>query len=97
MKIDLSGIPMIDNHCHPFPKGREPEHFERNFCTGFLNVPPEDMRNTLYFQQTANELRRILGLGQDASIDEIIEKRNEQAMGNRKEYCRKLFEDAGIV
>ncbi len=97
MKIDLSGIPMIDNHCHPFPKGREPEHFERNFCTGFLNVSPEDMRNTLYFQQTANELRRILGLGQDASIDEIIEKRNEQAIGNRKEYCKKLFEDAGIV
>lgn len=97
MKIDLSALPVIDNHCHPFPAGREPEHYERNFCIGLYDVPPEDMRNTLYFQQMLNELRRFLKMPETATIDEVIEKRNDLAQNHRKEYAQQLFQDANIV
>ncbi len=97
MNIDLASIPVIDNHCHPFPQGREPAHYERNFCIGFYDVPPVDMRNTLYFNQVINALRRYYGLPETATVDEVIAKRNELALGDRKAYAQKLFKDANIV
>lgn len=97
MKFDLSALPVIDNHCHPFPAGREPAHYERNFCIGLYDVPAEDMRNTIYFQQVINELRRFLKMPENATVDEVIAKRNNLALNHRKEYAQKLFKSANIV
>lgn len=97
MKIDLSSLPVIDNHCHPFPVGREPKDYERNFCIGLYEVPAEDMRNTIYFQQVVNALRKYLEMPEDATVDEVIAKRNDLALNHRKEYAQKLFKSANIV
>lgn len=97
MKIDLTSLPVIDNHCHPFPAKREPAEYERNFCIGLYPVPAEDMRNTIYFQMVINELRRFYGMPETATVDEVIEKRNDLAQNHRKEYAQRLFADANIV
>lgn len=95
--IDLSAIPVIDNHCHPFLKNREPAVFEDNFCIALFDVPAVDMRNTIYFQMVINELRRFFGMKEDATVDEVIALRNDWAFNHRKEYAEKLFGDANIV
>lgn len=97
MKIDLSKLPVIDNHCHPFPAGREPAEYERNFCIGLYPVPAEDMRNTIYFQMVINELRSFYKMPEDSTVDEVIAKRNDLALNHRKEYAQQLFKDANIV
>ena len=45
-RLDLTEYEVIDNHCHPFPVGREPKDFARNACIGLYPVESEDMRNT---------------------------------------------------
>ena len=97
MKIDLSSLPVIDNHCHPIALSRETPSFEASFCIGLYPVPDEDMRNSLYFNQVINALRRFLKMPENATVDEIIAARNALARGpKRMEYCKALFEDANI-
>lgn len=95
--IDLSAIPVIDNHCHPIMSGREPAVFEDNFCIGLFDVPAEDMRNTLYFQMVINELKRVFDMKADATVDEVIAVRTDWAMNRRKEYAAKLFGEVNYV
>lgn len=95
MKLDLTNYPVTDNHCHPFPEGREPAEFERNMCIGLYPVESEDMRNTVYFQMMIKELKRFFKLPENASDDEVIAARNKAAHGDREAYVQSLMEDAG--
>lgn len=97
MKLDLTDYPITDNHCHPFPLEREPESFERAMCIGLYPVKNEDMRNTVYFQMMINEMKRFFGMPQNASADEVIARRNKEAVNNRAEYVKALIKDAGYT
>ena len=92
--IDLSSFELIDNHCHPFPAGREPADFARNACIGLYPVESEDMRNTVYYQMLLNELRRFLDM-KGASDDEVISERNRRALSDREAYTKALYREAG--
>lgn len=46
MKIDLNEIPLIDNHCHPFPASRNPSYFERLVTLSLLPQKTESVRST---------------------------------------------------
>ncbi len=93
-KIDLSGFELIDNHCHPFPAGREPAEFARNACIGLYPVESEDMKNTVYYQMLINEIRRFLDM-EGASDDEVISERNRRALNDREAYTKALYREAG--
>ena len=96
MKLDLSGIPMIDNHCHPYMAGREPEFFERNLCIGLYPVRQEDMRHTVYYHMMTSELRRFFDLPADTPAPEVIAYREQVCKEDRHGYIQKLLVDAGL-
>lgn len=96
MKLDLSGIPMVDNHCHPFPVGREPAQFERNLCIGLYPIDPEDMRHTLYYHMITAELRRFFGLPEHTPPDAVLAHRKKVCGEDRRGYIRDLIQDAGL-
>ncbi len=96
MKIDLSNIPVIDNHCHPFVLGREPEVFADNFCIGLYPVSTESMRSTFYYQQVINALKRFFGLPETATEEEVVALRNKYAQEDRTAYAHRLFKDQNI-
>ncbi|MDI9242396.1 TatD family hydrolase [Ruminococcus sp. YH-rum2234] len=96
MKIDLSNIPVIDNHCHPFVLGREPEVFAKNFCIGLYPVSEENMKSTIYYQQVINALRKFFNLPETATEEEVVALRNKYAQEDRVNYAHKLFESQNI-
>lgn len=96
MKLDLSGIPAVDNHCHPFLYGREPATFERAMCIGLYPVEPEDMRHTIYFHMITNEMRRFFDMPKDTPAAEVIAHRNKVSAENRSDYIQSLIRDAGL-
>ncbi|MBQ5955940.1 MAG: amidohydrolase family protein [Clostridia bacterium] len=93
-RLDLTEYEVIDNHCHPFPVGREPKDFARNACIGLYPVESEDMRNTVYYHMLMNELRRYFDM-KDASDEEVIEVRNAHAIKDREAYTKALYREAG--
>lgn len=98
MKIDLTSIPLIDNHAHPFPAGRAAKtDYERHFSLSRIQKDPINVRNTLIFQMLNRRLRRFLELPEDCSIEEVIRTRNELEKKDRKAYIDRLWKDAGYT
>lgn len=98
MKIDLSGIPLIDNHAHPFPGGRASQTtYERNFTLSLTPKNPVDIRSTLLFEMLNRRLRKVLDLPENCSIEEIKATRNRLLEENRKAYIDMLWKDAGYA
>lgn len=94
--IDLSNIPLIDNHCHPFPAEREPERFERGLCIGLNPIDPDDMKHTVLYHMMISQLRRFFKLPETTSDEEVIERRNRACREDRVSYINSLVRDAGL-
>lgn len=98
MKIDLTSIPLIDNHAHPFPAGRAASaDYERQFCLSRIQKDPVNVRNTLIFQMLNRRLRRFLNLPENCSVEEVIQTRNALEKQDRKAYIDRLWKDAGYT
>jgi len=96
MKIDLSGILLLDNHAHPFPGGRSSQTtYERNFTLSLTPKNPTDIRSTLLFEMLNRRLRRVLDLPENCGIEEIKTRRKELLEKDRKAYIDMLWKDAG--
>jgi hypothetical protein len=62
--LDLSTIPVVDHHCHPWQRGAEPyaaEVYRRLFTEGVDPAIGEGVPETLYYRWTIRELARTLG------------------------------------
>ena len=96
MRIDISSLPLIDNHAHPFPSGRA-EHtpYERNFTLSRMPLRHESIQNTLIFQMLSLRLRRFLGLQENCSIEVLDAERRNRLKEDRKGYINALWKDAG--
>jgi hypothetical protein len=98
MKIDLTGIPLIDNHAHPFPSGRALNRtYERSFTLSRLPVSPVNIHNTLFFQMLNDKLREVLGLSPDSSISDIVKIRDELLKKDRQAYIDMLWKQVGYM
>ncbi|MGD0612308.1 MAG: amidohydrolase family protein [Anaerolineales bacterium] len=96
MKLDLTNLKIVDDHCHPFDPKREDKGFEQYWTLSMLPIPPMDMKNTLLYRLVLKELGGFLELGPGATEDEILHKRNELYKGNPKGYLDRLFRAAHI-
>lgn len=94
--LNLSNIPLIDNHCHPFPAEREPERFERGLCIGLNPIDPDDMKHTVLYHMMLSQLRRFFRLPETASDEEVIARRNKACREDRVSYVNSLVQDAGL-
>lgn len=96
MKIDISGIPLIDNHAHPFPAGRQ-NSYERNFALSMTPQDPAHVHSTLFFQMCNRRLRKVLGLSQECSLEELLAERAKLQEENRKSYIDFLWKDVNYT
>lgn len=96
MKIDISGIPLIDNHAHPFPLGRQ-KYYERNFALSMTLQEKEHVHSTLFFEMCNRRLRKVLGLSPDCSLEELLKRRKELIDAGRKKYIDFLWKDVNYT
>lgn len=97
MKIDLSAIPVIDNHCHPFPSARNPSSFERLVTLSLLPQKTESVRSTIVFQMFCAALREYFGLPDTTTTEELIAYRAKLVEQDRRKYFEDMFRDANII
>ena len=97
MKIDLSHIPVIDNHCHPFPATRNPANFERLVTLSLLPQKVESVRSTIVFQMFCMALKDYFGLPENTATEELIAYRAKLVEEDRKKYFQDMFRDANII
>lgn len=96
MVLDLSNLPLIDHHCHPFWPLDRPliaEQFNRIFTeSDDPRILKDFIADTLYYQQAIRELSRFLSC--ENSLEAVLEKRN--ALPDKENYLNRLITDAGI-
>ncbi|WP_151737728.1 amidohydrolase family protein [Paenibacillus tengchongensis] len=96
MAIDLSKMPMIDDHCHPFMPTREKKTFDNCFTLSLIPPDSYHTRNTLLFKMVRKEMIDLLGLDPAISDDALIQARNERYAASPKAYVDLLLQDAGM-
>lgn len=96
MKIDISSLPLIDNHAHPFPSGRAAKTpYYRNFTLSRMPIEENSAQHTLVFQMLNRRLRRFLELPDDCDIAVLEAERKKRLTEDRRGYIRSLWKDAG--
>lgn len=113
MVLDLSGVPVIDNHCHPLEPGKaqlSPEALAREFFHGMGDIPTAGLRPKLW--GATEELRhhfpymgavqtmvcRLAGLFDCApELEAVAAQRNRRTAESFEGYIRLLYSDTGIV
>ena len=94
--MDLSRIPVVDAHCHPFDPLREKDDFRVYFNMSLWRPPDDVILNTLITRKIMRELGELIGAPDGAGQDEILELRNRLYASDRKAYIEKLFRDANL-
>jgi len=95
--MDLTGIPAIDTHAHPFPADAEQISAEwlRDALSVSLRGRTSPLNETMLLGRvTIKELARLLGC--EPTWAAAIAARNAAAAGNLRAYTARLFADAGI-
>jgi hypothetical protein len=80
-QLDLSEIPVMDQHCHPFTNRwfhTDLPAFRACFTEGRLRVE-QAVPTLVYYQWALREMRRALGLAPDADEETILAARRKQA------------------
>lgn len=96
MSLDLSHLPIIDDHCHAFMQSREVKTFDNCFTLSLIPPKSINTKNTLLFKIVRRELTKYFGLDFNISDDELIRVRNEKYRGNPREYVEKLYKDVNM-
>ncbi len=94
--MNLENLPVIDNHCHPFPTNRLPNETERMWSLSLNKLPLEDIRNMSFYQMSVEEMRRFHNLDTNLSQPEVIEKIKEIYLNDPEKYIEKLWEDINL-
>jgi uncharacterized protein len=96
MRLDLTDIKIVDDHCHPFDPKREDKGFEQYWTLSMLPIGPLDMKNTLLYRLVLKELGHVLDLKPEATEEAILQKRNALYKADPKVYLDMLFRAANI-
>ncbi|MEK4306799.1 amidohydrolase family protein [Oceanobacillus oncorhynchi subsp. oncorhynchi] len=96
MKVDLSNMRIIDNHCHPFILSREVKSFDNCFTLSLIPPKSQDTRNTLLFRMIRKELIDHFNLDPSITDDELIQFRNDLYHNNPEKYVNDLFKDSRV-
>jgi predicted TIM-barrel fold metal-dependent hydrolase len=93
--LDLSGIPIVDNHCHAYLRPTAPldaSTFRRLFSEARSPQEATDhVQHTVYYRWALKELGRVLGCA--ASEDAVLARRAERP---ETEYVALLLSEAAI-
>lgn len=111
--LDFTGVPVIDNHCHPIEPEKatlDPEGLAREFYHGMGDLPKPGVRAKLW--GATEELRYHFPhmgvvqtlvsqlsrvLGCPPELEAVAAERNRRTSESFSDYARLLYRDAGIV
>jgi len=94
--MDLSSIPIIDTHTHPFDPVKEDDDFRIYFNMSLWRPPASVVTDTVVIRKLIRELGKLIGAPFGASQDEIAEFRNKLYKKDRKAYIQKLMGSTNI-
>jgi hypothetical protein len=95
--MDLSTLPVVDTHAHPFPVNQKAitwNHLRDAMSESLRAETPDDNDNTMLARMMVRRLARLLEC--DPTREAVLAARNERAEADALGYHRLLFEDAGI-
>lgn len=92
--VDLSQIPIVDNHCHSFLPEKEDEAFDQLFNLSMLDIPKLHTEHMLLYRRVVTELSRFLGCAND--FQEVIRIRKEVYGRDKVAYVQKMFDEVGL-
>ena len=92
--LDLSQIPIVDNHCHGFLPEKEDEAFDQLFNLSMLDIPKLHTEQMLLYRRVISELARFLDCEDD--FEEVIRVRKEVYQRDRKAYVQRMFREVGL-
>ena len=94
--MDLSSIPIVDSHCHPFDPSREDDDFRVYFNMSLWRPPTEVIVDTVLNHKLIRELGKFIGAPFGASQEEIVEYRHKQYKTDTKGYIQKMFRASNL-
>jgi predicted TIM-barrel fold metal-dependent hydrolase len=94
--MDLSNIPIIDSHCHPFDPAKEDDDFRVYFNMSLWRPPTDVIADTVLNRKLMRELGKFIGAPRGASQDEIAKVRNQKYRADPKAYIQKMFKAANV-
>lgn len=100
MKMDFSGLPIIDAHVHAFMPSRELQPYGRVYSLvahSLGPIPEVDVTSTLAYRMIMIELARLFDLPQDTPDEELVKLRAETGAKDYKAFVEMLCRDAGIT
>jgi uncharacterized protein len=95
--VDLTRIPVIDTHAHPFPADTEriaPEVLRDALSVSLRGSTPTINESSMLIRVTVRELARLLEC--EATLAAVVAARNAAARGDYRAYIDRLFADAAI-
>ena len=94
--MDLSGIPIIDAHAHPFDPSKDNVDFRTHFIMSMWSPPASVYKNTIGVRKLIRELAKLLDAPLGASQDEIVDLRNKLYKYDPKAYTQRILRSTNI-
>ena len=94
--MDLSHIPIVDSHNHPFDPAKEYDDFRVYFNMSLCRPPAEVINDTVINHKMIRELGKVIGAPLGANQEAVADFRNKLYKKDPKEYIQKLFKSTGI-
>lgn len=94
--MDLSSIPLIDSHAHPFDPAKEDDDFRVYFNMSLWRPPTEVVVDTLINRKMIRDVGKFIGAPLDGSQEEIAEFRNKVYKKDPKAYIKKMMDSTNI-
>ena len=95
--MDLTGIPAIDTHCHPFPPQQDTitaQHLRDSLSVSLRGKTPVENESMLLCRMTVKALSVLLDC--PPTWEATMAARNERVVADKAGYHTTLFEDANI-
>ena len=94
--MDLSSIPIIDVHTHPFDPAKDDADFRTHFIMSLWSPPASVYTDTVVVRKLIRELAKLIGAPLGASQDEIANLRNIFYKSDPKAYTQRLMRSTNI-
>lgn len=94
--MDLSQIPIVDSHNHPFDPAKEDDDFRVYFNMSLWRPPAEVINDTLINHKMMRELGKAIGAPIGSNQEQIADFRNKIYKKDPKSYIQKLFKTTAI-
>ena len=96
--VELSHIPVIDVHAHPFCLTREPDDFARFASSGYCPGPDQEKlaRTKMHYVIMIDHLRRYYGMDEDTPDSEVEAERYRRYHADPSGYFHAMLKDANI-